>query len=118
MTPPQREQTEKALAALLAPDILALLDESPADLQADAEDILSEIPAEERRETERLLEYDPTSAAGIMTTEFVSVAADMSVEAALDSVRALARAGRKEAMYAIYATDAQGRVSGVLSLRE
>jgi magnesium transporter len=198
MTPPQREPTEKALAALLAPDILALLDESPADLRAEtedmhpadladvaellpadrlheflsalaparaadvleylnedvrteyleaitprqaaalvvemtpddrvdtleeideehAEDILSEIPAEERRETERLLEYDPTSAAGIMTTEFVSVAADMSVEAALDSVRALARAGRKEAMYAIYATDAQGRVSGVLSLRE
>src|ERR1043166_10144908 len=39
MTPPQREPTEKALAALLAPDILALLDESPADLRAEPEDM-------------------------------------------------------------------------------
>jgi magnesium transporter len=86
--------------------------------QEHAEDILSEIPSEARRETERLLEYESDSAGGIMTTEFVSVAAMMTVEEALDSVRSLARAGRKEAMYAIYATDAQGRVSGVLSLRE
>lgn len=198
MTPSQRNPEDRPVAALLAPDIVALLDESPADLAAEteemhpadladvaelleteqlhellralgparaadvleyldeeirteylegitprqaaelvtemtpddradtleeideehAEDILSEIPAEARRETERLLEYESDTAGGIMTTEFVSVSADMSVEAALDNVRAIARTGRKEAMYAIYATDSQGRVSGVLSLRE
>jgi magnesium transporter len=53
-----------------------------------------------------------------MTTEFVSVSADMTVDAALDGVRALARSGRKEATYAIYATDREGRLVGVLSLRE
>jgi magnesium transporter len=42
----------------------------------------------------------------------------MVVEAALESVRIVARSGRKEAMYAIYTTDEQGRVAGVLSLRE
>jgi magnesium transporter len=42
----------------------------------------------------------------------------MTVEAALESVRAVARSGRKEAMHNIYTTDAQGRVAGVMSLRE
>jgi magnesium transporter len=83
-----------------------------------AEDILSEIPTETRQETEKLLAFDPYSAGGLMTTEFVSVAAETSVEDALENVRAIARTGRKEAMYAIYSTDTQGRVVGVLSLRE
>src|SRR5437764_284448 len=83
-----------------------------------AEEVLSEIPSEARRETEQLLRFDPDSAGGLMTTEFVSVPAATTVEDALDRVRALARSGRREAMYAIYATDADGRLAGVLSLRE
>src|SRR3954454_19865734 len=38
-----------------------------------AEEILAGIPAEARRETEKLLTYAPDSAGGIMTTEFVQV---------------------------------------------
>jgi magnesium transporter len=197
MTPPQRKE-ERPIAALLAPDILALLDESPADVAVEteemhpadladvaealprervtaliaalpaeraadvleylddelrtelleamsapqaaalvsamtpddradvledleddvADDILAAIPAEARRETERLLAYPPESAGGLMTTEFVSVDETTPVDDALASVRAIARAGRKEAMYAIYAVDAAGRLQGVLSLRE
>jgi magnesium transporter len=40
------------------------------------------------------------------------------VEEALRGVRAVARTGRREAMYAIYTTDTIGRLEGVLSLRE
>ncbi|HET7585272.1 MAG TPA: magnesium transporter [Gemmatimonadaceae bacterium] len=83
-----------------------------------AEEILSQISTEARGETERLLAYPPDSAGGIMTTEFVSVPENTLVEDALKSVRAVARTGRREAMYAIYTTDAEGRVRGVLSLRE
>jgi magnesium transporter len=93
-------------------DVLEELEEDHAD------DILAEIPAEARRETEQLLAYDPESAGGIMTTEFVSVAASMTVEEALVAVRALARAGRKEAMHAIYVADTEGRLQGVMSIRE
>jgi magnesium transporter len=197
MTPPHPDE-DRPLAALLAPDLLALLDESPADVAAEteelhpadladvaeamprdrvaallaalprdraadvleyldeelraetleamtasqaaalvsqmtpddradvldeleeehAEDIVAELPPAERRETEALLAYDPDTAGGIMTTEFVSVPADMSVEAALASVRHVARAGRREAMHAIYTTDPTGRLAGVMSLRE
>src|SRR3954462_939747 len=198
MTPNQRDTQDRAMAALLVPDILAMLTDSPKDIAAEteelhpadlaeiveqlphdrvrdllaalpkdraadvleypdeelrtdiigemspveaaaivtqmtpddradtleeldedqAEDILSEIPAEQRAETEQLLSFEPDTAGGIMTTEFVSVAATTSVEQALEMVRALARSGRKEAMYAIYATDEKGRLAGVLSLRE
>lgn len=198
MTPTQRNPEDRPVATLLAPDIIALLEESPADIAAETEEvhpadlagvaellepeqlqafiaalgparaadvleyldeelrteflesvtprqaaelvtemtpddradtleeidedrveeILQEIPTEARLETERLLSYEPDSAGGLMTTEFVSVSAEMTVEAALESVRAVARSGKKEAMYAIYTTDTQGRVAGVMSLRE
>ncbi len=93
-------------------DALDELDEETAD------EILSEMGAEAQAETERLLEYDPYTAGGLMTTEFVSVAEDLTVEEALRAVRAMARAGRREAMYTIYTTDTNGRLHGVLSLRE
>ena len=67
---------------------------------------------------EQLLAYDPDTAGGLMTTEFVSVSADTTVEEALGKVRAIARSGQREAMYAIYTTDDEGRLAGVLSLRE
>lgn len=113
------QMTPKQAAALvteMTPDDRADVLE---DLEEDhADDILSEIAPEARRETERLLAFEPESAGGLMTTEFVSVPEDMTVEAALASVRSVARAGRREAMHTIYATDAEGVVRGVLSLRE
>jgi magnesium transporter len=198
MTPPHREDVERPVAALLAPDILDLLDEDPtsvareteemhpADLadvaeslpedrlvaflsalptaraadvleylsedlrslaleamstrqaaalvtemtpddRADvleeleeerAEEILQSIPAEARAETEALLQYEPDSAGGRMTTEFVAAAESLTVEEALRSVRAMARTERREALYTVYTTDAAGRLLGVLSLRE
>jgi magnesium transporter len=93
-------------------DLLEELEEDRAD------EILSEIPLEARRETERLLAYEQDSAGGIMTTEFVSIAEELSVEAALDLVRIAARSGRKEALYTVYAVDRSGRLRGVMSLRE
>lgn len=93
-------------------DVLDEMEEERAD------EILSEIPKQAREETERLLAYEPDTAGGLMTTEFVSVAEDTPVEEALSGVRRIARAGRREAMYAIYATDPEGRVKGVMSLHE
>jgi magnesium transporter len=93
-------------------DVLEDLDEETAD------EILSELTPEAAAETERLLQYDPYTAGGLMTTEFVSVAESLTVEEALRAVRAMARTGRKEAMYTVYTTDAAGRLRGVLSLRE
>ncbi|MGH7604229.1 MAG: magnesium transporter [Gemmatimonadaceae bacterium] len=86
--------------------------------QESAEEILSEIPAAERAETEKLLAYEPDTAGGLMTTEFVSVSEETPVDEALAAVRRIARSERREAMNAIYTTDSAGRLQGVMSLRE
>lgn len=105
-----------ALVSQMSPDertdLLVEIDEQVA------EEIVSELPEQAREETEQLLKFDPDTAGGLMTTEFVSVSADQQVDQALDAVRSLARAGSKEAMYAIYAVGADGKLEGVLSLRE
>lgn len=115
------------LEEMSAPQAARLVAEMTPDDRADAledledtlyETILSEIPKAAREETERLLAYEPDTAGGLMTTEFVSVPEDTTVEAALAGVRRIARAGRREAMHAIYGTDEHGVLKGVLSLRE
>jgi len=89
------------------------------DLQEDrADEILAKIPEQARQETQRLLAYEPDSAGGLMTTEFVSVSENSRVEDALAGVRRIARGGRREAMHAIYAVDDDGVVKGVMSLHE
>jgi len=93
-------------------DALDELDEETAD------EILQELEPAEKAETERLLQYDPYTAGGLMTTEFVAVEETLTVEESLRAVRAMAKAGRREAMYTIYTVDANGRLRGVLSLRE
>jgi sporulation protein YlmC with PRC-barrel domain len=63
-----------------AADLLAELPEEQSDA------ILEEMEPEERQEVEELLEFDERSAAGSMTTEFVSVGENATV---LDGVQAL-----------------------------
>jgi magnesium transporter len=115
------------LEAMTAQQAAALVTEMNPDERADvleeldeerAGEIVDEMPAEARRETQELRKYDPNSAGGIMTTEVVKVAATTTVEQALLRVREIARSGRREAMHAIYTTDEEGRLAGVLSLRE
>ncbi|WP_425485844.1 magnesium transporter [Gemmatirosa kalamazoonensis] len=116
-----------ALEAMSTRQAAALVTEMTPDDRADvleeleeerAEEILQEIPAAARAETEALLQYEPDSAGGRMTTEFVAAAETLTVEEALRSVRAMARTERREALYTVYTTDAKGRLLGVLSLRE
>lgn len=110
--------TEQAVALVseMTPDdradILEELEEETAD------EILQDLPDEARQETQRLLQYEADSAGGLMTTEFVSVREQLTVEEALAIVRTAARSGRKEAMHAIYVTDEREALVGVMSLRE
>jgi len=115
------------LEAMSAREAAALVTEMTPDDRADvleeleedvADEILDEMPVEEREATEQLAAYDPYTAGGLMTTEYVSAPGELGVEAALRGVRKVARSGRREAMHVIYVTRADGTVSGVLSLRE
>src|SRR5215217_8799476 len=121
------ELRTRVLEAMTAEQAAALVTEMNPDERADvleeldeerAEEIVEEMPAAARKETEELRRFDPDSAGGLMTTEFVSVAASTSVEEALRRVRVIARSEKREAMHAVYTTDETGKLAGVLSLRE
>jgi magnesium transporter len=121
------ELRAEVLEAMTAQQAAALVTEMTPDERADvleeldeerAEEIVEEMPLEARRETQQLRKYDPDSAGGIMTTEVVKVPASTTVEEALLRVREIARSGKREAMHAVYTTDEEGRLAGVLSLRE
>ena len=112
----------------LMPDaaIGPLIDAMSADRQAD---VFRELPAVQRARLLQQLEpqsvaamtlllaYAPDTAAGIMTTEFMSMPASWTVEQALANIREVGRA--KETIYAIYLLDPEsGQLLRVVSLRQ
>ncbi|MEP7347582.1 MAG: magnesium transporter, partial [Gemmatimonadaceae bacterium] len=112
MSPEQAAQLVGAMTPDERADILEELEEETAD------EILSDMPTAARRETERLLQFEPDTAGGLMTTQFVAVSKDLTIMEALAKVRESARSGQREAMHAIYVTDDEGVLLGVMSLRE
>jgi magnesium transporter len=113
------------LGLLDVPRGAAILAALPPDERADA---LGRFPAARvaallgrmdptlRAETHHLLTYDPETAGGLMTTEFVSMPDTTTVADALASMRGATL--NKETVYSVYATDAEQRLSGVASLRD
>ncbi len=104
----------------------ALIDAMSSDQQAD---LFRELPEKERgrflllldpptREgLTLLLQYEPESAGGIMTTEFVSVPTTFTVDQALAYVSEVGRT--KETIYTIYCLEPQTHVlTHVVSLRD
>ena len=79
--------------------------------------LLRHLSKETQAELLQLLAYPPTSAGGLMTTEFVEFYPDQTVEEALAHIRVVAR--EVETIYVVYATDrATEKLMGALSLRD
>ena len=78
--------------------------------------VLAQVNAATRTELEHLLQYPDHTAGGIMTTEFVRLAPQMTVGEALKHIRAVAR--EKESIYACYVLDENARLLGAVSLRD
>jgi len=98
----------------LAPDERAdLFKELPPEI---VDRFLSIMNKEEARDVKELMSYSPTSAGGIMTTEFASVREDMTAEEALQKLRETAK--DSEMVYYIYVVDGRDKLVGVLSLKE
>ena len=71
---------------------------------------------DEAAEVQELLGYPEESAGGIMTTEFVAVPATLTAAETIDRLRELEPDA--ETIYYVYVTDDDGRLVGVLSLRD
>ena len=79
--------------------------------------LLKLLPQSSRPPLEKLLQYAPHTAAGIMTTEFATIPSTFSVDEAIRYVSEVGKA--KETIYAIYILDADNRrLLKVVSLRD
>ena len=88
-----------------------------ADLDQDTRDeILPHMERDEAEEVQELLGYPEDSAGGIMTTQYIALAEHLTVAEAIDRLRQLEP--EAETIYYVYVTDDDGRLTGVLSLRD
>ncbi|MHB8895761.1 MAG: magnesium transporter MgtE N-terminal domain-containing protein, partial [Candidatus Geothermincolia bacterium] len=102
-----------------------LLEIMPPDEAADilgslprekAQALLSLMGIEEASVVSELLGYDPTTAGGRMTTEFVAVPVTMTTDKTIEYLREVGP--EAETIYYVYVVDREGHLSGVLSLRD
>ena len=110
------ERAEKILEALDPDDLVDIL-QALHDLSPERAESIQELLAPETRAmVERLTRYEEDEAGGLMTPEFVSVRATMTVT---QVIRFLRRASPEaETVYYIYVLETDGRLIGVLSLRD
>jgi magnesium transporter len=114
------------IGKLELPDAGRLIDAMSADQQADLfrdlppnerERLLPLLNPHTRRGLTLLLQYEPDTAGGMMTTEFLSVATTASAAETMELIKRVS--GNKETVYSIYVTDpASGALAHVVSLRE
>ena len=79
--------------------------------------ILPLVSSAVRKEVDQLLRYSDDTAGGIMTTEFVSLSAEMTVRQALELIRTVA--ANRESIYACYVLEPDtGHLLGAVSLRD
>ncbi|TMG23244.1 MAG: CBS domain-containing protein [Chloroflexi bacterium] len=122
MEPDTQVEVLEDLEPERAADILEEMSpDDAADLVADLSDeardeILALMEREEAAEVRELLGYPEDTAGGIMTTEFVSVPATLTAAQTIDRLRELEPDA--ETIYYVYVTDDDGRLVGVLSLRD
>jgi Mg2+ transporter MgtE len=122
LSPEDQAEILKRLDDERAADILEEMGpDEAADLLADlpeerVEKLLDKMRQADADEVEELLNYEEDTAGGLMTTEYVTVTADMTAAEAIDRLRELEP--EAEQVYYVYVIDHHENLLGVLSLRD
>jgi magnesium transporter len=106
------------LAEMDPDDRVDLLQELEKDDAAALLSALERREPEAAEEARELVHYEPDTAGGLMTTEFVSLPAETTVTDAMQAARRLGRQDVAEILYYIYVNGPQEELIGVLSLRD
>jgi magnesium transporter len=106
------QQEAAQLLAEMDPDDAADVVESLSEPEASG--ILVRMDPSEAEEIRRLSDFEPDTAGGIMTPEFVAVAGDATADGAIAAIRSLV--GQAETVDYVYVVDADRHLIGVLSL--
>ena len=105
-------ELQAVLAELYLDDTVDLIEEMPAGI---VKRILSNSSPDNRRTINELLRYHPESAGGIMTTEYMRLTEEMTVEDAFAAIRR--QAYDKESVYTCYVTDKSHHLIGVVDVK-
>ncbi len=126
LLPELPDELQRELLELLPPRAAAeLLAELPPDERTDVlalldagvrREVMGYLPPEVRTEAQSLLRHPGDTAGGLMTTSVLALRGDTTVEEAIDFIRR--HAGEYETIYYLYVVDEEGRLKGVLSLRD
>ena len=118
------ELTEELVSSLSDPELGVIVDELFLD---DAADMVEELPAdvvrrilknasfETRSGINQLLQYQEDSAGSIMTTEYIDLSADMTVEESFKHIREVGM--DKETIYTCYVVDNKETLIGVVTVK-
>jgi magnesium transporter len=118
--PKLQKSIMESLDSERAADIVEEMDpDAAADLLADlpverTEQILEEMQPEEREEVSGLLEFEENTAAGRMTTEYIALAVDATVDDAIDALRNFE--GGVETVSTMFLVDSNGTLAGTVPL--
>ncbi len=108
-----RDEAIKILARMDPDDAVDLLEELPEDVK---DEILSRLAPKEAQILTKLLEYPPDTAGGLMSPEVVALPLNLTAQEAIDILRR--KVEEVETIYYAYAVDDEGRLEGVISLRD
>ncbi len=105
-------ELKEIIDELSADDAVDIIEEMPANV---VKRILRQADPETRKEINELLKYPDDSAGSMMTTEFVSLRPDMTVEEAIKRIR---RTGvDKETIYTCYVVGKDSKLIGITTIK-
>ena len=107
------KELREVLDELFMDDAADIVDEMPATV---AKRILKNTDANTRRMINQLLAYPEDSAGSIMTTEYIDLKKDMTVDEAFDRIRKIGF--DTETIYTCYVTDSRRKLIGIVSLKD
>ena len=106
------QELKEVLDELFVDDAAALVEEMPANV---VKRILKQADPDMRRSINQILRYPDNSAGSIMTTEYVSLRPDMTVEESILRIRR--RGVDKETIYTCYVTEGR-RLLGLVTVKD
>ena len=106
-------ELKNVLDELFIDDTVDLIEEMPSNVVTR---ILKNVDKNDRKIINELLKYPDDSAGSIMTTEFIDLKEDMTIEQALDRIRQIGT--DSETIYTCYVLDKDRKLQGIISIKE
>ena len=107
------KELREVMDELFMDDTVDIIEEMPANV---AKRILKQTNATTRKMINQLLAYPEDSAGSIMTTEYIDLEKNMTVDEAFDRIRKIGF--ESESIYTCYVTDGRRKLLGIVSVKD